>query len=554
MKDLRSADEQTMRELAELFAPAREVYGKECLGLFEDEELYAQIRDRFERGSSCGEYPRLSEYLSNLSAKEKKEFFRTGGEPATSPGRALVPENPGLIVRRLQQLLERQFEFQARYPEAFEILFPDEARRTDRIGLLLPSFGIRTLFNEPRAHVVPQDQWREGDAYSYTQGELGYRGGRRVKRRLRAVHRGDLRGILLEILSRKEYVERIERFAWNEKLMDGVKAPEVSPIRITDLRLATALKPGVLKRGLKPALSSLQRALSAARVIQWKFQILGGRLEDPYASLKQMAKEMEEIPQEIREALFPDGLYDVLKQMAEQAARTVGEPFEVVLAQTELLERCFGGEAMGIKAISFAAAALLLFLDLDTPGVDDEAPQRLAERVETLADTVRKLARSLDRAAVQLDNLTANRAAGGQPKLLEVNYYALRDYRLGRDLKKIAKGLGINPYSSRTGAGSTDWETKVKQAIAKGKEVEDEHYPRAAAIFANKDNPHVRRKARCAYRMDLLERGRNHGLCSYQTLSSKIHTTSPPKERGLEITSACLQPGSCIMQGILPLP
>jgi hypothetical protein len=113
MKDLPGADEQTMRELAELFAPAREVYGKECLGLFEDEELYAQIRDRFERGSSCGEYPRLSEYLSNLSAKEKEEFFRTGGEPATPPGRALVPENPGLIVRRLQQLLQRQFEFQA---------------------------------------------------------------------------------------------------------------------------------------------------------------------------------------------------------------------------------------------------------------------------------------------------------------------------------------------------------------------------------------------------------------------------------------------------------
>ena len=103
---------------------------------------------------------------------------------------------------------------------------------------------------------------------------------------------------------------------------------------------------------------------------------------------------------------------------------------------------------------------------------------------------VRKLQRRLRRSTEDLARLTANRSSGARSELPGNNLLALQYYRLGRfDLKQAAEWLEITPYSSKTGRGTRDWKARVRQRLKEGKEFEDEHYPRAAAIFANSDHP-----------------------------------------------------------------
>ncbi len=121
-----------------------------------------------------------------------------------------VPRDVGLRFRQLQELLRGQFVFEARYPSAYEVLFPDQARRRDRAGLYLPSFGIHVLNSYPLYMVQPQDPARAGDAYTFTDNRMKrHPWGTKVERRLRFPDYEDLQGILLAILSREEADERI---------------------------------------------------------------------------------------------------------------------------------------------------------------------------------------------------------------------------------------------------------------------------------------------------------------------------------------------------------
>src|ERR687889_2516533 len=89
------------------------------------------------------------------------------------------------------------------------------------------------------------------------------------------------------------------------------------------------------------------------------------------------------------------------------------------------------------------------------------------------------------------------RPAGRHPRHESHSYHALRNWRYGHSEEDIARSLGITPYNSRTGKGTRDWKAKLNRILLEGKEIENEHYPRAAAIFANyRDSPHIRRKAR----------------------------------------------------------
>src|SRR5215203_4085034 len=169
--------------------------------------------------------------------------------------------------------------------------------------------------------------------------------------------------------------------------------------------------------------------------------------------------------------------------------------------RTDLLARQFGDVETGIAAVSFAAAALWLFLDLDTPDIERASSHRLAEQVEALASVIRKLQRGLRRSTEDLARLTANRSSGAQSDLPGNYLTALQNYRLGHyDLRQTAEWLGITPYSSKTGRGTRDWKARVRRRLKEGEEFEAKHYPRAASIFANSDNPVIRRKARRAYR------------------------------------------------------
>jgi hypothetical protein len=71
--------EQRLDELNELFEPEQVLYGESYRErLLEHEELVAKVRERFERGKTEGRFPALSDHLSNFSAKEQENFFKTG--------------------------------------------------------------------------------------------------------------------------------------------------------------------------------------------------------------------------------------------------------------------------------------------------------------------------------------------------------------------------------------------------------------------------------------------------------------------------------------------
>lgn len=461
------------------------------------------------------------------------------------------PPDAGVRFRQLQHLLRKQFEFAARFPEAYEILFPRHMRRENPVGLLLPSFGVRVLHSDPQPRGHPQGSVSGGDAYSYTHDRHLGENNLRVERGVWPVYQGDLRGVLLAILSREEFFERVEGplGSWDEELLAGASAPRMSPIRLTDLRLATVLKPGTLTEGLKTALGLLPRPFTAEHVALWKLQMLGSELDgmsiDSWKAAEYLGKmPEEEVPEEAR---------GYLRQATNDPVALEGVK-DPVRAKVELLKR-FGDEAAGTAAVSFTAAALWLFLDLDMPGVQDTTSYRLAEQVEALANSVRKLLRNLDQATVELGKLTANRPAGRQPDIEGVDYHALRYYRIGKSLRAIAEWLGMTPYSSKTGKGTREWKARTKQRLLKGKEFEERYYPRAAAIFAHRDNPHVRRKARRAYRAYLVEVGRYGHAFALAGVSGKIRTgNNAQTERSVEITDAYVQLGSCIMRGISPVP
>jgi hypothetical protein len=220
-----------------------------------------------------------------------------------------------------------------------------------------------------------------------------------------------------------------------------------------------------------------------------------------------------------------------------------------------LLKQHFDNEDEGIAAVSFAAAALWLFLDLAMPDVRRAKSFRLAEQIEALATVLRKLNRSLTQATIDLGNVLDNRAAGRQPELPRNNYVALRNYRRGyRDLRKTAEWLGLTPYSSKSGRGTRDWKARVKSKLRQGVAFEEEHYPRAAAIFANRENPVIRRKARRTYRKYMVESGRNDGYCGWSVLGYLAGVGKGQTQRGRELSYAYLQLGSCILRKIPPLP
>jgi hypothetical protein len=368
----------------------------------------------------------------------------------------------------------------------------------------------------------------------------------------------DLQGVLLAILVREEDNELVGFLAPRfPPEVEGVQTSEEMPIRLTDLRLADQFESGALQQGIKPILDLLHRPWSAEHVVLWKLCVLGSELEPGVEQPMQFARYLKKMPpdempedaaeyvEEIRKLYREDGRYRSFP------IRPLTSPLRT---RTDLLTRQFGDVETGIAAVSFAAAALWLLLDLDTPHVERASSYRLAEQVESLASVVRKLQRRLRRSTEDLARLTANRSSGARSELPGNNLMALQYYRLGRfDLRHAAEWLEITPYSSKTGRGTRDWKARVRQRLEEGKDFEEEHYPRAAAIFANRDHPDVRRKARRAYRGYRYEVSRG-GSCSFSLLGYWAQVSAPETKRGKEIRFAYLQLGSCILQRIPPIP
>jgi hypothetical protein len=427
-------------------------------------------------------------------------------KPNEAPARKFkVPEDVHARWVLLQAFLGAQVEFETRFPAAHDVLFPD-AKRPERSGLLLPSFGIRVMRWEPLPHIGhAKGPSEEGDAYSatYLHREIGPSS---VDQGFEPIDPTYLRGLLLAILGREEYAERVLN------PLEGLQDFDRLPVRITDLRLAMNLRPGTLTQGLHPILELLPRPITTDGVVLWK-------------------------------------------------RRMLGEPFEA-----EAVQNHFENDNIRVAAVSFAAAALFLFLDFDMPGLERATSYRLTEQIEGLAEIIGKLRTNLKRSAGKLEHLLANRSAGNQPHKEYRYYLALKAYRLGEDEKTIAQWYGINPRDKDTLRGTSSWKKKLREeVIARGVEVEKERFPRAAAIFANKDDPHVERKAREAYRAySQYPRPRDYDQAHPATrhlmdqglyiVVGKAIRVNYQSERGLEVIEAYMQLGSCLVKGISPFP
>jgi hypothetical protein len=227
--------------------------------------------------------------------------------------------------------------------------------------LLLPSFGIRLTRSDARAMALPQ-KWAaaeiaarfSGDAFSvsyyYTTNDFV------ANQDFMPLDEGHLRRLLLEIFSREEYTDVRDHYNYSEHRQfevdegrssepgEGEPTPQV---RITDLRLAKDLKPAVFRRELKSALVNLETPVTKNGVLRWKWDTLSHYKTPPED---------------------PRGL-----DLAEEPK-----------------------ESVRVIAVSFAAAALLLLVDLDARKLREEGVDDLAQRVKDLYDVIRKLSNSLD--------------------------------------------------------------------------------------------------------------------------------------------------------------
>lgn len=352
----------------------------------------------------------------------------------------------------------------------------------------LSSFDIKLSRSDPYPESVPKGVRHDtmivsdsGDAYSvsYLPGALGPSPSvSRVDRKFMLLDPAYLKRLLLRILDEEEYGKVIayhenrEHTEYDEEyynlppdeqlsLLNHIKYGKTvrnedqrSQVRITDLRLAEALRPADLKRELELEISSLPLPFSADEVLHWKWKTLSTyktHLKSP-------------------------------KEWSEQEA---------------------SNERTRVLAISFSAAALLLLHDLDHARLGDNASHgSLIEDVAELQDITASLISSLNNEAQRLHTLLrSERKAGRRPDPGEKGYRALHMYRMGRGLKDVARRVGITPARRVDGElkGSRDWKAKLSKILAEGVQAERENFPEAVEIFEEHEDLEVREMARYLY-------------------------------------------------------
>jgi hypothetical protein len=96
---------------------------------------------------------RHDRWLWNLPVEEFKRLRESDDPDTYKPFVRPVPFDDAGRFRALQALLQNQPEFESRYPSAFEVLYPNAARRREREGFYLPSFDVHFLNNWTMPHV-----------------------------------------------------------------------------------------------------------------------------------------------------------------------------------------------------------------------------------------------------------------------------------------------------------------------------------------------------------------------------------------------------------------
>ncbi len=405
-------------------------------------------------------------------------------------------------------------------------------------GLRLPSFGINIPRSNPSAMAVPAG-WGtadlavdSGDAFSvsylhHLKGEAST-----ADRKFEGMDPAFLRRVLLLILDGEEYGAvrdhydarlpfEVEAEASGEEEVPqspfatrSEKPEAVAQVRITDLRLAKDLAPKVLERELKSALPDLPVPVTADGVKRWKHETLRK----------------------------PTGM------------RTAAE-----LAQNK---KWYEEEVERIASVSFAAAALCLFLDLGMADVGEANRDGLADRIRDLAEVVRDLTIYLDKSVDGLSKLLGT-GKGGRPPDPDIKHYAaLVFYRMGHPAFRIALRIGLSPVIPEEWReigvyddephGNKNWKSKLRRAIEKGIEVERAKFPVATEVFARGEDEAVKQRALRAYR----EYRQGHGWVRVADYLPHLHDGDDlfsPRNEGEQRLNALTQLGCCIEKGRDPL-
>ena len=439
---------------------------------------------------------------------------------------------------------------------------PDDLAYAER--LRLPSFGINVARSDPSAVAMPTDLGTadlspdSGDAFSASY----LREGSKVSTANQDFWRldlGYLRRILLRILGDEEY-ERILDHHYDplhlpefgeESSKDltpppsGSEAPSGSAaraqVRLTDLRLARDVRPADLRRELRSALPDLTLPLTIEGVLGWKWRTL----RHP----KEHRKPADLIENNVRSK----------KWYEEEQARIV--------------------------AVSFAAAALLLLVDLNMRRLEEATRDALVGHVSTLATIVKDLLDKLDDSANELLGLLAGGKGGpgGRPSDPAVRAYAaLILYRMGRPAEEIACRIGIisadqrneqrksrirkkllirpknpNKEGEKVPDPPKNWTSRLREFVKRGVEVEKEAFPRAAEVFDRKDEDLVRARAAEEF-LHYLE-AENWGEAELYVGDvgvgdDLLNGGLPLEDPKDEYHRAFVQLGSCLENGIDPLP
>jgi hypothetical protein len=395
--------------------------------------------------------------------------------------------------------------------------------------LLLPSFGIEVTRIEvtrsaPRTEVYLAGEGTEdltcdsGDAFSISY--LGPRGdATTVDRGFMGLDPAYIRRVLLRILDGEEDDDILLHYAYRDRrevrpgvpkgkrldLRDFRKVEDPDPkaqVRITDLRLAKDLRPLELKSGLKAEVPELRLPFTTDDILRWKWE----RLREPKHTVSE-----------------------------EERPRTL--------------------------AISFAAAALCLSVDLGLEFPEESSDDDLTEIILSWHTLIVDLISALDKAVNGASKLLAGRKGtiGGRPTDPQLKFYtALVLYRMGRFPDDIARKIGLSaptPPEEREGGIAQErfndnWKNKLYKAIEKGIEIEQEKFPRAAEVFARRNEKKVREAARAAYDTYSEPTGPKNVSAELEDGGDLVGMQANDTE---QMQKAMIQLGSCIKWGRDPL-
>jgi hypothetical protein len=279
-----------------------------------------------------------------------------------------------------------------------------------------------------------------------------------------------IRRVLLRVLDGEEYDDILLHYTahhpWEVKpdvpkgkpldLRDLREREDPDPkaqVRITDLRLAKDLRPLDLKRELNAEVSGLRLPFTTDDVLRWKWKTL----------------------------------------LKPKRHRTVSE----VKEKKEWYEE----ECLRIRAISFAAAALCLSVDLGLEIPVESSPDDLTEVILGWHTLISNLISALDKAVGEASKLLSGRKGtkGGRPPDPQLKFYtALVLYRMGHSPIDIATRMRREDGTAHE-RFHDNWKGDLTKAIKKGIEIEKEKFPLAAEVFARRDEKKIREAALSAY-------------------------------------------------------